>query len=134
MTHILFVCTANLQRSPTAEKLFANCPGLETKSAGTDAYYGKQVTQELINWAQVIFVMSEEKEGHLSYIKNNFSLGGKKVHDLGISDEYKEDSAELKKVLVEKVSKYIDLKPCLDSLLTAAQKNNNASSVGGVLY
>jgi len=117
----LFVCTANIQRSPTAEKLFAHCPNIETKSAGIDALEAilntTQVTQELVNWADVIFVMAEEKDGHLSYMKNNFSLEGKKIYDLGIPDVYEANNNELKKVLIERVSKYIDLKPCMDHLL-----------------
>lgn len=119
--NILFVCTANLQRSPTAEKLFAHCPGIETKSAGTIALGTTQITQELVNWADIIFVMSEEKDRHLSYMKSNFSLDGKKIYNLGIPDVYETNSNELKKVLIERVSKYVDLKSCLDKLRGSMQ-------------
>jgi predicted protein tyrosine phosphatase len=34
---VLFVCTANQHRSPTAETLFAAWPGLDVSSAGLDA-------------------------------------------------------------------------------------------------
>lgn len=118
----LFICTANLQRSPTAERLFADCHGIETRSAGTYANYGKQVNQEFIDWADFIFVMSEERDGHLSYLKNNFSLGEKKVYDLAIPDVYEENDNELKKVLIEKVAKYLDLNSYLDHLRSSIGK------------
>ena len=115
--NILFICTANIQRSVTAEKLFANCPKIETKSAGTHATHGWQINQELVNWADVIFVMSEAKDGHLTYLKNNFSLENKDVYDLNIPDVYERNNPELKRLLIERVSKHIDLKSCLGALL-----------------
>lgn len=115
--NILFICTANIQRSVTAEKLFANCPKIETKSAGTHATYGSQINQELVDWADVIFIMSEAKDGHLTYLKNNFSLENKDVYDLNIPDVYERNNPELKRLLIERVSKHIDLKSCLGALL-----------------
>jgi len=73
MTKLLFICTSNVQRSPTAQKLFADCPDIETKSAGTHATKGMQVTQEMIDWADMTFVMSEAKDEHLTYLKEHFS-------------------------------------------------------------
>lgn len=34
MTRVLFVCSRNRRRSPTAEHVFRNVPGIETASAG----------------------------------------------------------------------------------------------------
>ena len=34
MTNVLFVCSANRLRSPTAEQIFSTWPGIETDSAG----------------------------------------------------------------------------------------------------
>lgn len=115
--NFLFVCTSNIKRSVTAEKLFSACSNIETKSAGTSESATVHINQELIDWADIIFVMSE-KEKHLSYIKDNFVLNGKPVHDLEIFDVYHTGQKELQKILIEKVVKYIDLKSCLDTLLT----------------
>lgn len=118
MTKILFVCSANEQRSPTAASLFSVCPDIETKSAGTDvSSKGTQIDQALVDWADVIFVMSEEKEGHTTFIKENFPLHDKPIHDLEIPDVYVAHSRELKSTLIHKVAKYLDLQPCLDRLL-----------------
>ena len=32
--HVLFICSRNRLRSPTAERVFADWPGIETASAG----------------------------------------------------------------------------------------------------
>ena len=107
----------------TAERLFSACPDIETKSAGTHESATTRITQELVDWADIIFVMSEEKERHLSYIKNNFAVDEKLMYDLEISDVYHTGQKELKKILIEKVVKYIDLKPCLDNLIDSIRED-----------
>ena len=119
MKKLLFICTSNIKRSVTAERLFCNCSGIETKSAGTYKLATIRVNQELVDWADMIFVMAEEQEGHLSYMKDNFNMGEKPIYDLAISDVYATDDKDLKVELIKKVSKYIDLKACLDDLLTS---------------
>ena len=117
MSKILFVCSANAQRSPTAASLFSVCPDIETKSAGTNvSFKGTQINQTLVDWADVIFVMSEEDEGHTTFIKENFSLHGTPIHDLEIPDVYVAHDKELKSALIHKVARHLDLQPCLDRL------------------
>jgi len=117
MTHVLFVCSANIQRSVTGAELFSRCPDIETKSAGTNAMGDRtQVSQELVDWADVVFVMNEENEGHVSFLRENFDLTGKQVNNLEIKDRYFVNEPELKRLLIEKVSEYIDLKECMDHL------------------
>lgn len=55
--HVLFICEGNLHRSPTAERLYATTPGLKPRSAGLSSLARVQVTEELLAWADVIFVM-----------------------------------------------------------------------------
>jgi protein-tyrosine-phosphatase len=43
---LLFVCTANIDRSPTGEDIYKGQPGFETKSAGTELDYAKSLFQE----------------------------------------------------------------------------------------
>ncbi|WP_223816002.1 arsenate reductase/protein-tyrosine-phosphatase family protein [Adhaeribacter rhizoryzae] len=45
---ILFVCSRNQWRSPTAEKVFRYYPGLEVRSAGTAAGARRKVTPALL--------------------------------------------------------------------------------------
>ncbi len=72
MKHVLFVCSQNKLRSPTAEQVFADYPGLSTDSAGTHPGAVNELTEEHILWADIIFVMEKthrekvmRKFGHL---------------------------------------------------------------------
>ena len=65
------------------------------------------VSQELIDWADLVFVMSETDDGHLTFIKNNFSLKGKRVCDLDIPDNYGRDDPELIGLLREKGKEFL---------------------------
>jgi protein-tyrosine phosphatase len=114
---LLFICTANVKRSVTAEVLFSVCPNIETKSAGTHASSNSvQVNQELVDWADIIFVVSEE-EGHISFLKENFNIDVKKIINLDIPDMYYTHDPKLKELLIEKVAPHIDLSSCLSQLL-----------------
>jgi predicted protein tyrosine phosphatase len=102
MRKVLFVCTANLQRSPTAENLFEGWEGVwEAKSAGImPEPHCNPLTQELIDWADVIIVMERM---HSEYIHANFQRGAGKVHVLNIPDRYFRDDPELIRILRERV-------------------------------
>ncbi|WP_202843071.1 hypothetical protein [Luteimonas saliphila] len=57
MHHVLFVCGWNLLRSPAAEHLFAQWPGIETAAAGTSHDADCVVPAELVDRADTILVM-----------------------------------------------------------------------------
>ena len=105
MKNLLFVCSANLNRSPTAEGLFKDSNIFSAKSAGIFSL-DHIVSQDLIDWSDIIFVMSEKEDGHLTLLKNNFNLDGKEVYDLDVSDIYDEGDPELVRILREKLSHY----------------------------
>jgi len=100
--HVLFVCSANLQRSPTAEKVFQNWQGVwESKSAGTMPLRNRRpLTQELIDWADVIIVMEPH---HARHILTNFQTEHSKIRILEIPDTYYRDDPELIQQLKLKV-------------------------------
>ena len=109
MKHLLFICSGNVNRSPTAESLFLNSRFYKAKSAGTDQNALVKVSQDLIDWADVVFVMSEKEDGHLTFVENNFSLKNKPVHDLDIPDAYDTNDPELICLLRKKIEKVIPL-------------------------
>lgn len=84
---MLFVCTANMQRSPTAETMYRNDPRFQVKSAGTHALANRQVSRELVRWADLIVVMEER---HARDIESAFrdDLSSTPVIVLGIPDVY----------------------------------------------
>jgi len=108
-TKLLFICSGNFDRSPTAADIFKNSRVYEAKSAGTHANAEVKVSQELLDWADMIFVMSERDDKHLSFLKSNFHITGKQVYDLGIPDEYSRSDPKLISLLRAKLKNYIIL-------------------------
>lgn len=58
--NILFVCSRNQWRSPTAETIYRNDSRLNVRSAGTNASARKTISQTDINWADTILVMENK--------------------------------------------------------------------------
>jgi len=88
MLHVLFICGRNKWRSPTAEQVFADWPGIEVASAGLDPVSPEPVGPELLAWADLIFVMEQSHKTKLSK-RFGASLRDKRVIVLGIPDEYR---------------------------------------------
>ena len=101
---LLFICTLNLQRSPTAEKIFKD--KYDTKSAGVADTAKVPLTSDLLEWADIVFVM---EEGHRKFISEKFPKEylKKKIINLDIPDMYYFMNEELVKVLKEKVETLI---------------------------
>ena len=87
MTNVLFVCSANRLRSPTAEQIFSTWPGIETDSAGISHGASVLLSSEQIEWADIIFVMEKTHRTKLSR-KFRPSLKGKRIICLDIPDDY----------------------------------------------
>lgn len=87
VTHILFVCSQNRLRSPTAEQVFASRRDLDVSSAGTNNDAENPLTAELVGRADVIVVM---EKAHLIKVQKRFRkvLNGKRMICLDIPDDY----------------------------------------------
>lgn len=85
--HVLFVCSKNRLRSPTAEHVFADWPGIETSSAGLNADADNPVTPEWLAWADLVLVMERAHRTKLS-AKFRQHLGKARVVCLDIPDEF----------------------------------------------
>jgi predicted protein tyrosine phosphatase len=112
MQNLLFICSMNRWRSPTAEQIFAQWPGIECASAGLNRGADNPLTSELVDWADLVFVM---EKAHKSKLTRDFKphLRGKQVVCLGIADNYKFMDPALVKLLHTKVAKF--LQPCPDT-------------------
>lgn len=86
-TKLLFLCSRNQWRSPTAEKLFDRHPCYEARSAGTEHGARVKVTAGLLGWADLVFCMERK---HADRIRERFpdALDGKPVVILRIPDDY----------------------------------------------
>ena len=104
--HLLFLCSKNKLRSPTAESIFADHPGVEVDSAGLSRDAEIRLADEQLHWADLIFVMEKI---HLTKLNQKYrhALRGKKVIVLGIPDNYRFMDEELIAILKKKCSPYL---------------------------
>ena len=71
---VLFLCRHNRMRSPTAERIFSKRTDLEVRSAGTASDALARVNAQMLDWADLIFIMDDQQRrslrrrfaGHLS--------------------------------------------------------------------
>lgn len=100
---LLFVCTANKLRSPTAEDIFSTVEGLKVSSAGLDPDASKTLTAEMVVNADIIFVMEAAQR---EKVRKKFkkALGDTSVVTLYIPDEYERGDPELVELLKSRVS------------------------------
>jgi len=105
--NILFVCSRNKWRSRTAEKIFKDHGHYNVKSAGTESSAQVRVTEQLLKWADKIFVMEEK---HKSRMLMDFEdiANKKEIIVLGIEDEYKFMDPELIEILKISVQPYLE--------------------------
>ena len=106
MKHILFICGKNKWRSPTAEEVFAGHPGVACTSAGLSHDAATPLSLELVQWAELIFVMEKEHKTKLS-ARFKPHLVGKRVVCLGIPDNYRFMDAALIMLLQRKVTPHL---------------------------
>ena len=106
MKKVLFVCSRNRLRSPTAEQIFSAGRDLEVQSAGTDNDAEVPLTAEMVAWADIIFVMERK---HRSKLQKRFraSLKSARVICLDIPDKYRFMEPELIDLLETKVSRHL---------------------------
>jgi predicted protein tyrosine phosphatase len=87
MKHVLFLCSQNRLRSPTAESIFADSEGFEVRSAGLNNDSIVSTTPALVEWADYIFVM---EKSHRNKLRKKYKkyLNKQRVICLDIPDEY----------------------------------------------
>ena len=106
MTNVLFVCSANRLRSPTAEQIFSTWPGIETDSAGISNGASVLLSSKQVEWADIIFVMEKT---HRTKPNRKFrpSLKGKRVICLDIPDDYEFMDPVLVRMLESRAGRFL---------------------------
>ncbi|MEF2280447.1 phosphotyrosine protein phosphatase [Deinococcus sp. YIM 134068] len=91
---VVFVCTQNRLRSPTAEAIFRTHPEWEVASAGTARDADTALTRDLLEWADVAVCM---EKAHRDWIRARWRgvLPDDRLLTLGIPDDYEFMDAEL---------------------------------------
>lgn len=108
MKHVLFICSANRLRSPTAEEVFSRRDDMEVASAGLNRDARQPVTPSLLEWADVIFVM---ETAHLTRLRKRYKrhLNRQRVICLNIPDDYEFMEPELVEIFEARVPRLLGL-------------------------
>jgi len=105
MKRVLFICSQNRLRSPTAEQVFSNREGFDVTSAGLNTDANTTVTPELLQWADIIFVMERAHRNKLSK-KFKTHLKSQRIICLDIPDEFEFMDPGLVRLLEAKVGPF----------------------------
>lgn len=106
MRHHLFVCSQNRLRSPTAEHIFADVPGIVTASAGTNNDAECPLSDELIEWADRVFVMERQHRAKVQQ-KHRQALKDKRLIVLNVPDDFEFMDPDLIRLLRAKMQRWL---------------------------
>ena len=84
---VLFVCSRNRLRSPTAEAVVAGWPGVAALSAGTAPDAEARVSLDLVEWADVVVAFEPRHRRRLA-AQFGEALRDTRVVVLGIPDDF----------------------------------------------
>ena len=107
---ILFVCSMNRWRSPTAEKIYADKPLVLTRSCGTSKKARKTVKSDDLTWADIVLVM-EQKHKQRLLAEYAEEMRFKEIHVLDIPNDYQFMDPEL----------IAEITTAVDSILTRSE-------------
>lgn len=107
--NLLFVCSENRLRSPTGEEVFSSYEGFKAIGCGTNSDAETPISGDLIEWADIVFVM---EKSHRNKVAKKFKdlLVGKKLVCLDIPDEYDRMDPVLIRLLEAGVSRHVRLR------------------------
>ena len=109
MSNLLFICSRNQWRSPTAEKIFKR-KGFSVRSAGTSPNAKHSISVSDIMWADIVFVM-EKKHKNRIIAKFTRLVEYKPIHILDIPDDYKFMDVELISHLEDAIKPFLEREP-----------------------
>lgn len=106
--NLLFVCSENRLRSPTAAAIFGQYEGVQARSAGLGPLAETTVSRDLIAWADVVLVMEPDQQ---AMIEAEFPdlLRNTRLVCLDIPDRYAYMEPELVELLERKVPERVEL-------------------------
>ncbi len=105
--NLLFVCSRNKWRSPTAEAIYKASEGFDVRSAGTEPSARIRVTAKHLDWADLIFAM-EKRHKQRMIEKFPAEAGEKAIIVLDIADDYQYMDPELVETIKLSVEPYLD--------------------------
>ena len=106
MKRLLFICSRNQWRSPTAEAIYRDDPRVEVRSAGLSVSARRHVTEKLLLWADLVLVMepSHKRRIHEAFPEIAPDL---KIEVLDITDDYTFMDPELMQLLRDGIEPFL---------------------------
>jgi predicted protein tyrosine phosphatase len=104
---ILFVCTANRDRSPTAEELYSRDGRYEVRSAGVARFADVPLTRAMLLWADRVFVLNESEDRHRTEIRMRFPDVDRPIIDLDVEDRWRRGHPELVALLKRRLRPHL---------------------------
>jgi predicted protein tyrosine phosphatase/GNAT superfamily N-acetyltransferase len=110
---LLFIRSQNRLRSPTAERVFSTHTGLEVDSAGLNHDAINPLAPEMLEWADIVFVM---ERAHRNKLQKKFRklINGKRIVCLDIPDEYEFMDPVLIRILKARVPRFLPTSALID--------------------
>lgn len=104
--NVLFVCSKNRWRSPTAEKMFSDHDLLRVRSAGTSRSAVRTVQSADLKWAECVIAMEQK---HLARLRAEFPGETRylDMHCADIPDDYRFMDPELQTLIAEAVRRIL---------------------------
>lgn len=104
--NVLFICSRNNWRGPTAEAIYKSRQDHQFRSAGTEPSAKYKVSSKDILWADIIFTMEKK---HRERLSERFpeEIRNKKLVILDIEDEYEFMDQELVDMIRMQVDPYL---------------------------
>lgn len=108
MKHVLFICSQNKLRSPTAERIFSDAMGFSVQSAGLNKDAHISLNVEMVEEADYIFVM---EKSHRNKLRRKFKphINRQRIICLDIPDEYNYMDPLLIKILKERLNSFFGI-------------------------
>jgi predicted protein tyrosine phosphatase len=103
---LLFICSQNRLRSPTAEAVYRDHPQVEVDSAGLNHDATVPLCPEQIEWADLILVMEQSHRNRLTKKFQRY-LSGKRVIVLNIPDDYDYMDPALVELIKSRCARYL---------------------------
>lgn len=100
--NLLVVCGRNKKRSRTAEHIFKNDDRFSIRSVGLSPNSERKITEQDLNWADLVLVMEAEHRARISGTYRHLQLP--KIEVLNIEDEFEFMDEELVRLLTDRIN------------------------------
>ena len=104
--NVLFVCNQNRLQSATAQRVFAEDPTLEVRSAGVNPDATVPLSRDLLEWAEIVFVM-ERRQRNVIHKRYRDLYATLRIICLYIPDDYEYMDENLVGLLRQRVSPHL---------------------------